>query len=238
MNIHLTFGDIMLTPTLVNSLIVIIILMIFFMICGFTIKKADPMKPSTGLMAFIEIIYSSVLEFASNSVGDKAIRYIPYLLTIAAYLAIANTIGLFGLTAPTTEFSVTLSVVLVTLTYIMLSGVIAKGLGGYLKDKFIGDVPWPMLILFFPLNIIGELSKIISMSFRLFGNIMSGALLLGLVSQFFAWLFSLTPIVGFVLPIANLFLNAYFDIFAGLMQTFVFCTLMMIWIQGATEREV
>ena len=238
MDIHLSYGDIVLTPTLVNSLIVMAVLMIFFIICGIVIRRADPTKPSRGLMAFIELIYSSISGFVSENVGDKAPRYIPYVLTVASYLALANTVGLFGLTAPTTEFSISLSLVIVTLTYIMISGIAAKGLGGYLKDTYLGDVPKSMLILFLPLNIIGELSKIISMSFRLFGNIMSGALLLGLISRAFATLVDLSPAVGFIA--GGLFvsaMNAYFDIFAGLMQTFVFCTLMMIWIQGATERE-
>lgn len=237
MELHVSFGDIVLTPTLVTSLIITGVLMIFFMICGLVIKKADPTKPSKGFMGFIEFIYSTVLGFVSESVGEKATKYLPYVVMIAAYLALANTVGLFGLTPPTTEFSLTLSLVLVTLAYIMISGIVAKGMGGYLKDTYMGDVPKPMLILFLPLNIIGETSKIISMSFRLFGNMMSGALLLGLVSQFFEWLFHLSVGMGLILPVLNLFLNAYFDIFAGLMQTFVFCTLMMIWIQGATERE-
>jgi len=239
MDIHLTlFGDIVLTPTLVTSLIVIALLMLFFIICGIIINKADPTKPSKGLMAVLEIAYNGVEGFIRDSVGDKAAKYIPFIFTVASYLVLANLMGLFGFLPPTTEFSITLSLTIVTLTYILLAGIIAKGFGGYLKDTYLGNTPWPMWFLFVPINIIGELSKIISLSFRLFGNIMSGALLLGLVLQLFRWLIDLMPAIGWLSALILPFLNAYFDIFAGLMQAFIFCTLTMVFIKGATEREV
>ena len=237
MDIHLAFGDLVLTPTLVTSLIVSVLLMLLFIICGVMISKADPTKPAKGIVGLLEMAYRAVEAFIRDAVGDKASRYISFIFTVASYLALANLMGLFGFLPPTTEFSITLSLTLVTLTYILLAGVVAKGLGGYLKDTYLGDVPWLMWFLFVPINLIGELSKIISLSFRLFGNIMSGALLLGLVVQLFAWLFNLLPAIGWLTTLILPFLNAYFDIFAGLMQTFIFCTLTMVWIKGATERE-
>jgi len=237
MEILLTIGEHELTTTLINSLIVFALLILFFLICGMTISRADPTQPSKGFMAIIEIIYQGVLGFVSQNVGDAAWKYVPFIVTIATYLAVANLVGLVGLRPPTTDINITVALTLVTLTYIMMIGMFTKGFWKYLKDTYMGNVPKLMLILFIPMNIVGELSKIISLSFRLFGNIVSGALLLGLVSQLFVWLFALMPIIGWIPSLLLPFFNAYFDIFAGLMQTFIFCTLAMMWIKSATEKE-
>lgn len=237
MDIYVTLQGMALTPTLITSLIVVTLLILFFISCSIMIKKADPTKPSKGMVALLEMVYRAIVSFNEDAVGDKAPKYVTFIMTLAAYLAIANLTSLVGFSPPTTEFSITLALTLVTLAYIMFSGIVAKGLGGYLKDTYLGDVPWVMWFLFLPINLIGELSKIISFSFRLFGNIMSGALLLGLVVYFFGWLFNLMPTIGWLPALTLPFLNAYFDIFAGLMQTFIFCTLTMVFIKVATERD-
>ncbi|MCL2560109.1 MAG: F0F1 ATP synthase subunit A [Turicibacter sp.] len=242
MDITLTFGDIVLEPTIVNSLLVVVGLTIFFIICSMVIKKADPTKPSTGFMGLIEFVYSALHDFTSNAIGDAALRFIPFVVTAVFYLAVANLIGLLGLTAPTTNINITVALAVITLLYIMFSGIFSKGLLRYLKDNYMGSVRGFLLVLFIPINIVGELSKIISLSFRLFGNIVSGALLLTLVTGLLSWLFTvLVPlggVVGGAFSVSLLpALNAYFDIFAGLMQTFIFCTLTTMWIRAAVESE-
>jgi len=237
MNIWLTIGGFELAPTLVTSLMVFAVLISFFIICGITIKRADPRKPSEGFMAVIEFLYNSAAGFVTSNVNDQATRFVPYVLTIASYLAVANLVGLLGLIAPVTNISITLSLTLVTLTYIMVSGIRSKGLGAYLKDTYVGDVPKVMLILFIPVNIVGELSKIISLTFRLFGNTVSGVLLVALMMQLVIFVFNLLPVVGWIPGLFIPFLNAYFDVFAGLMQTFIFCTLTMVWMKASVERQ-
>lgn len=236
MELFLTIGEQELTPTLINSLIVFVILILFFIICGITISRANPRKPSKGFMAILEVTYQGVLTFVGQNVGDAAWKYVPFIVTVAMYLGIANLVGLVGLRPPTTDINITVALTLVTLIYIMLTGVFTKGFWKYLKDTYVGNVPKVMLILFIPINIVGELSKIISLSFRLFGNIVSGALLLSLISQLFIWLFELMPLIGWMPSLLLPFFNAYFDVFAGLMQTFIFCTLSMLWIKSATEK--
>jgi len=242
MDINLSFGDVTLTPTIANSLLVVVVLIIFFIICSIVINKADPTKPSTGFMSVIEFVYSALHDFARNSIGEKALRFVPFVVTATSYLAVANLVGLLGLTAPTTDVNITVALAVVTLTYIMFNGLFSKGVLRYLKDTYVGNVPWYLLILFIPINIVGELSKIISLSFRLFGNIVSGALLISLVTGLLAWLFTvLVPVGGIVGGLFSVTLlpifNAFFDVFAGLMQTFIFCTLTTMWIKAAVESE-
>jgi len=242
MNIQLTPGDIVLTSTITNSLLVVASLTIFFIICSIIIKKADPTKPSTGFMGVLEFIYSALHDFAHNSIGEKGQKFIPFVVTAASYLAVANLVGLLGLTPPTSDVNITVALTIITLIYIMFSGIFSKGLWKYLKDTYIGDIRGFLLVLFVPISIVGELSKIVSLSFRLFGNIVSGALLLSLLTGLLAWLFTVwVPIGGVLSGAISLsllpILNAYFDIFAGLMQTFIFCTLTTMWIKAAVESE-
>jgi len=242
MDIHLSFGDVTLEPTITNSLLVIVGLIIFFMICSIVINKADPRQPSTGFMRIIEFIYTALHDFAKNSIGEKAIKFVPFVVTAASYLAFANLVGLLGLTPPTTDVNITVGLAVITLTYIMFSGLFSKGVLRYLKDTYVGNVRGFLLILFIPINIVGEISKIISLSFRLFGNIVSGTLLVSLLTGLLVWLFSVLvpvgPVAGGLLSVTLLpAANAFFDVFAGLMQTFIFCTLTTMWIKAAVESS-
>lgn len=241
-----------LTTTASNAIIVTAILSIFFIFAGIKISKADPSKPSRGLVLVMEFIYTFLIGFAKGQVGETAVKYVPFIMTVGAYLALANLVGLLGLIPPTSNININVALAVTTLLYLMISGIRAKGIGKYLKDVYVGAAsaaPPVIKQLIILINIIGEIGKIISLSLRLFGNIASGALLLALVSELVAFMLGLFPSnVGIFTAIGSLFggalnvsvlpfLNAYFDIFAGLMQTMIFCILMMMWLNTAVAKE-
>jgi len=226
---NISFEDWGLTSTAVNTIFVTIVLVVFFIVAGIKISKADPSKPSRGFVLVMELIFTGITNFAKGQIGEIAPKFVPYVMTVGSYLVLANLLGLLGLTAPTTDINVTAGLATITLVYIMTSGVAAKGIGRYLKDVYVGaaSASPPVIKQFIiVINIIGELIKIVSLSFRLFGNIVSGALLLSL--------FTLLPIwTSPILPALNL----YFDIFAGLMQAMIFCILMLIWLRTAAVKD-
>ena len=92
--------------------------------------------------------------------------------------------------------------------------------------------PVPFLL---PLNIIGEIAKPISLSFRPFGNILGGAVIMALLYQFLGWLSSLIP--GVSIPIGQLIipvpLHLYLDLFSGVLQAFIFVMLTMVFVSDA-----
>jgi len=226
---NISIEDWGLTSTAVNSILVTLTLVVFFIVVGIKIGKADPSKPSRGLLLVVELIYTGVSNFALGQIGTSAPKFVPYVITVGSYLILANLIGLLGLTAPTTDINITAALAIMTLLYIMVSGVIAKGILRYLKDVYVGPAsasPPVIKQFIIVINIISEFTKVVSLSFRLFGNIVSGALLLALFAMLPLWT---TP----VLPALNL----YFDIFAGLIQTMIFCILMMIWLETAVSKE-
>ena len=97
--------------------------------------------------------------------------------------------------------------------------------------------PVPFLL---PLNIIGEIAKPISLSFRPFGNILGGAVIMALLYQFLGWLSSLIP--GVSIPIGQLIipvpLHLYFDLFSGFIQTTVFIFLTMIFVSQEGPEDI
>ncbi len=204
--------------TLVNSVIIVLVLSIFFMIMSRKIKAADPTKPPKGVVHILEIIVTGINSYVASTMGKKGKGFEPYIGTLAIYLAIANLLGLVGFTPPTSDYNVTLALAIMTFFLTQFFGFKTQKLG-YFKSF---TEPYAFLL---PINLLGEFANPVSLSFRLFGNIVSGALIMGLLYGALGWF---TPILAPAL-------HAYFDIFAGLIQTFIFTILTMIFISGAME---
>ena len=213
-------GNTIVNPTVFNSVVLVLVLCVFFIICGNAVKKADPSKPSKGIVLFLEILVTGIEGLVEQTMGVKHLNFAPFIGTLTAYLICANLLGLLGLSAPTSDYNVTLALAVITIVVMIGSGIKAKGIGGYLYDTYLGDFPFLL-----PLNITGELAKPISLSFRLFGNILSGGIIMSLIYQALGW-FS---------PVIAPALHGYFDIFSGVIQTLIFIMLTMIWSQGAME---
>lgn len=223
MELLITIGgnEILIHDTIVNIWVVILALSIFAFAVNKKIKNADVNEEPSTFLNVVEILVDSINNLVKDTMGPKNMKFASYIFTLACFLAVANLLGLVGLTPPTSDYSVTFTLALVTfaMTQIMLFRT-RKGVGGYLKSF---TEPFVMLT---PLNVIGELANPISLSFRLFGNIMSGGIIMALLYN----------ALGYFAPIVTPVLHGYFDIFAGLLQTFIFIMLTMIFVGGATEE--
>lgn len=217
--IEIAGNEIFIPDSIVNTFLVVILLSIFAIVVNSKIKKAKADEVPSNFLNAVEILVEAVDGLVVSNMGRNNLkRFGPYILTLALFLAVANLLGLVGLTPPTSDYSVTLSLALVT--FVLTQFWAFKnggGIVGYFKS--FGD-PVPLLA---PLNVIGELANPVSLSFRLFGNIMSGGIILTLVYG----------AAGLIAPVLAVPLHAYFDIFSGLLQTFIFIMLTMIFIGGA-----
>lgn len=210
---------------LVFSLIIIGALCLFFIYAGKKVMAADPLEKPKGIVLVcetgIEMVYN-YLKSIMPSQFEKS--YYPYFAMLFVYLLVANLSGLIGFSAPTSNYSITLAMTLITFILIQYNALKKKGGLTYIKE-----LVWP------PTNILSAISPLISLSMRLFGNILSGTILMTLVYQFTGWL------SGFILPFNILgpvlapVLHAYFDVFAGCIQTLVFVTLSSILISIEAE---
>jgi F-type H+-transporting ATPase subunit a len=166
-----------------------------------------------------EMIVDTIYNLTETTMGAKFKHWAPYVGTLMLYIGIANISGLFGFRPPTADLNTTLGLALMTFFLTQFMGLKAKGIGGYLKG-FLD--PMPFLL---PLNIMGELANPISGSFRLFGNIVGGLIIMTLVYQALGYFAVFVPAV----------LHAYFDLFAGLLQSFIFAMLTMVFVSLATD---
>lgn len=214
-----------LQPELVFSLIIMATMSIFFIYVGSKVKKADPLGRPSGIVLAAEVGVEMIYNYMKSIMPGKFEKnYYPYFAMIFIYLLFANLSGLIGFDAPTSNYSITLAITLITFSLIQWNAFKKKGGFNYIKD-----IIWP------PTNIPGLFAPLISLSMRLFGNVMSGTILMGLIYSFTGWLSGFLMPFNFLGPIITPLLHCYFDVFAGFIQTLVFVTLSSILI--AVEAE-
>lgn len=208
------------TTTHVSLFIIMLVLIAFAIIANIAIRRADPYKAPGKFLNIIELMVEQVDNLTKTSMGDKHwFKFSNYIGTLFIFILVANISGLFGLRPPTADYGTTLSLALITFVLIHYNGF------KYQKAAHITNLFKPVLLT--PINIIGELATPLSMSLRLFGNVLSGTVMLGLV-------YGLLPKILLVCLPPSL-LHAYFDLFSGAIQTYVFCMLTMVFISNTFE---
>ena len=212
--------DVWITETIVNTWIIMLILIVLAIVVR--IKLNAFQDSPTGFQNIIELIVESFESFVHNAVGPKLQWMGNWFFSVFIFVLVSNLSGVFGPRPPTADWITPAALALVTFVLTHVLGVKYRG-GQYLKG-FIEPHP-----LFLPLNIMGELSKPISLSFRLFGNLLAGVILMALV-------YGLFPLpLRFFIPMP---LHAFFDIAMGVLQTYVFCILSLTFIStAALENE-
>jgi F-type H+-transporting ATPase subunit a len=159
---------------------------------------------------FVNFLYGLTEDALGEEMSKK---YAPMICALFMFLLLSNWLGVIPhLEEPTKDLNTPLSYGLMGFVLAHHAGIKAKGLKQYLKDYC-----EPMFIMA-PLNIIGEMAKVVSISFRLFGNIMGGSIIILVVSYL---TFSI---------ITPPFLNAFFGAFVGTIQAFVFTMLTLVYI--------
>ena len=151
--------------------------------------------------------------------------YRNYILTIFVFIFLSNISGLFGLRPPTADYGTTLSMGLITFTLIHVAQFKNNSLKQIWTDMCSPLPPW--LPIWFPINLISEIAVPISLSLRLFANVLSGTVIMALV-------YGLLGKLALIWPAA---LHVYLDLFSGAIQTYVFCMLTMTYISQNYAAE-
>jgi F-type H+-transporting ATPase subunit a len=161
-----------------------------------------------------ELIVSQLYELTEDALGkEKSKAYAPLICALFMFLLLSNWIGIIPhLEEPTKDLNTPLSLGIMGFVLAHYAGIKTKGFKGYSKEYF------QPIFFMMPLNVIGELAKVVSISFRLFGNIMGGSIII-LVVSYLTYSILLPP-----------FLNAFFGVFVGAIQAFVFTMLTLVYI--------
>lgn len=210
-----------LTTTHIALVFVILILLVFAIIANRAIKKADPEKAPGTFLNIVELLVEMSDKFTLSTMGEKyGPKFRNYIGALFGFILLSNLSGLLGLRPPTADYGTTLAMALMTFCIIHYNG---------FKHEKVGHITklfHPVVLT--PINIIGELATPVSMSLRLFGNVLSGSVLMTLI-------YALLP--KWLLVGIPSFLHGYFDIFSGCIQTYVFCMLTMVFTAQTFESE-
>ena len=205
LGINLVFN----TQTILMTWIVMAALILF----GFLATRKKGLLPNP-FQVVGEIFVTAFRSLTVDALGeDMAKKYFPLICALFMFLLLCNWLGIIPeLSEPTKDLNTTLGLGIMGFCIAHYSGIRAKGFKEYAKGY--------MEPIFFmaPLNLISEISKVISISFRLFGNIMGGAIIILVVSHL---------VYSLLLPPL---LNCFFGLFVGTIQAFVFTMLTLVYI--------
>jgi F-type H+-transporting ATPase subunit a len=173
----------------------------------------------TGCQNVMEAYLGGVLAMGADVMGKtEARRYLPLVATIGLFVGIANIIGVIpGFEAPSAFLDFTLALALVVFTYYNFEGIRRNGIVTYFKH-FMGPVWW-LAWLMFPIEIVSHISRIISLSFRLFGNVKGDDMFLMVILMLAPWFL---PMIPFALLT-----------FMAFLQAFIFMMLTYVYLGGA-----
>lgn len=215
------FGqEVWITTSHACILLVMLLIIGFAIFANYKIRHAKEI-PDT-FQNIVELVVEMLDKMIIGTMGPSHAKpFVNYIGTVFIFILLSNFSGLLGLRPPTADYGTTLALALITFFIITFQKFKHKKPKGVLHDLM---QPWPFWL---PINLISDFAVPVSMSLRLFANVLSGVVIEALV-------YALLQAVAVVWPAV---LHAYFDLFSGAIQTYVFCMLSMTYISQAMDEE-
>ncbi|MCO4846106.1 MAG: F0F1 ATP synthase subunit A [Sulfurovum sp.] len=183
-----------------------------------------------GTQNVMEAFLGGVIAMGKDVIGEEhARKYLPLIATIGLFVLVNNLIGIIpGFESPTSNINVTLTLALIVFLYYNYEGIKKQGAFTYFKNfVHLGEMhpiaKFSMSLLMYPIEIVSHLSRIVSLSFRLFGNIKGDDLFLWVLLMLTPWIIPITPLILLT--------------FMAFLQTFVFMILTYVYLAGALALE-
>ena len=174
--------------------------------------------PTSKWQNFLELIVVGLIDQVESSIGPKGKVITPLIITLFVFLLISNWLGLVpGFTSPTNDINTTLGLALMVILLAHGIGMVRRGVFSYLKH-FIQPS-----IFFLPINIIEEIAKPVTLSFRLFGNILAGEILI--------------IILGMLVPYVVPTLWLAFSVFVGIVQSLIFTIMSLSYLSNSLQDD-
>ena len=209
-----------------------LVAMAIFLFLGFRMRAKITDGVPGKLQLFWEILVEQVSDLAISAIGPKGRRFVPIGVTLFLFILISNWIGFIPsamqpgisgeiLPAPTGDVNLPLAMALLVIVWVHIESFKARGFKGYFKHY---AQPYAALA---PINVVEEITKPITMTFRLFGNLFSGGLMIAVMT-------TLLPI--YVVPFGEILWKP-FDLGIGAIQAFIFMLLTILYFGMATSHE-
>ena len=189
-----------------------------------------------------EMGIQAVRQQVEGTIGERGAAIVPLAVALFAFILVADWFSVLGIGSeiewvgtPTSDINVTLALALVVIIPVHIASVRARGIAGYVRH-YVGQ-PFPKAL--FPVNIfinlVEEVAKPLTLALRLFGNLLSGGLMLALIAALGVWTVSHVPIGD----VATIILNPVwkvFDLLIGAIQAFIFALLTILYFDTATSE--
>jgi F-type H+-transporting ATPase subunit a len=200
----------------------------FVLILGLLVAKGANSRNPTKLQLVFELIVDRVNQQVEESMGIAVAPFVvPFAVTLFFFILVSNWLEVIPsghnpeyLPAPTADVNLTYALALLVIIPVHILSIRRRGIRGYIAHYF---KPFP---LFFPINVIEELAKPLTLALRLFGNIFAGGIMILLISRL--------PVP--VVPFGD-FAWKIFDMFIGAIQAFIFALLTILYYQFSTESH-
>ena len=206
------FGGIEIDEAVVVTWIIIAVLTLLSIFLTRNLRVENPSKRQLAL----ETVIGGLRNFFQDILGEEGRQYVPYLISVALYIGVANLIGLVGFKPPTKDMNVTAALAIMSIVLVEAAGIRKKGGVVWLKS-----FAEPVAVVL-PINILELFIRPISLCMRLFGNVLGAFIVMELIKV----------VIPVAVPVPFSF---YFDIFDGLIQAYVFVFLTSLFIKEAVE---
>ena len=229
--IQLNVGDFDVSFT--NSSLAMVLSVVFILTILFFGLKNLKIVPSK-IQSLVELSYEFISNMIGDNIGKEGLRYLPFIFTLFFFILIGNLIGMMPLSFTwTSHIIVTFAIAFFIFLAATFIAIFKHGLLKFLGFFAPSGVPKPMLLLLVPIEIISYISRPISLSVRLFANMMAGHTLLKVIGGFVFVLGANSFIIGGVLPLAFLVALTGLEIVIAFLQAYVFAILTCLYINDA-----
>lgn len=213
-------GSVFITETVFFAMIVAAVMIAL----AFWSTRRMEQQPK-GKQVIVEMIVEGIYKLTEGAMGKHNSHFAPYVGTLFIFLLLANSLGMWGFRPVTADVNTAFALSLTTAFLMQYNGIRTMGFIGKIKHM---SSPYPFM---FPLKIIEELSFPISLGFRLFGNILGGAIVMALIFTALETgshaLHLPIPLLQAVIPLP---FNLFFDVFEPILQAFIFTMLTMVFV--------
>ena len=199
-----------------ESVIVTLFISILLLVLGLVLTSGFRVENPSRRQLAVESFVLWLQKFDEGPLGPKGKRYVPYMMTIACYVALANIFYVFGIKPPTKDLTVTAALAVMSIVLVQMAGIQTKGVKGWLHSFL---EPMPAML---PMNILELFIKPVSLCMRLFGNVLGAFIIMCMIEG----------LVRIIVPVP---FSLYFDFFDGLIQVYVFTLLTSMYIAEAVE---
>ena len=231
--------DLSITNSVMAMIIAVGLTCLFFFL---TTARASIIPGRGQVMA--EGVFGLIDDMTDSIIGHDGKQFLPYVLTLFLFILSCNLLGMFTYFTATSQIAVTLTLAAMTILLVLAVGFIRNGLG-FFKMFVPSGVPWPILIVLVPIEVLAFIMRPVTLTLRLFGNMLGGHIVMKVFAGFVVSLGGLAAggglgylgIPGAALSLSGVVALTALEFLVAFLQAFVFAVLACVYLNDAVHAD-